>query len=739
MRGDPLYRIGVDVGGTFTDLVAVDDTGQTTLAKVPSTPEDPSIGVLDGLKLLADTLGAELPVLLAETERIVHGTTVATNALLERKGARVGLMTTEGHRDVIEMREGLKDDRYNLRVPLPEQLVPRKQRVGVRERLRGDGRVEIALDPVSLDRALDALKRERIEAVAVCYLHAYRDQRHELATKVAIERELPGVYVSLSSEVLPQIKEYERVSTTVLNAYVGPALSRYLARLEQRLAEAGYGGPTLIIQSHGGVAPIAESGRLAAGAVLSGPAGGIAGSVYASRLLDRDPVKSERFFVTPAEAGVQGHLSSPALGSRFCGNDDLVSSDGTPERSNLIPFDMGGTSTDISLIVRGQPSRVAGRRVAGHTIALNSLDIASIGAGGGSIARVDAGGILHVGPQSAGAVPGPACYGAGGTAATVTDANLVLGYLDPVNFLGGRRRLDLSAAETAVDDIAARLAIDRLAAARGIHRVVNTTMAEGVRLVSVRRGVDPRHFALLAFGGASGLHATEIARQLDLSRVVVPRVAAVLSAWGMLTTDLRFEVARTHIGDMRSLDGGAVKRLFEEMEAEGIERLRASPGSGSGVGFDGPVRTTRSVDMRYGEQVFEIAVPLDEVDWDAPDPLPQIVERFHRRHEELYTYSLPDQDSVLVNARVAVAGLLSALPQEPLLAEAPPAVPRKQRGTYLEGWVTCLVYDFEALAPNQTIAGPAIVESPMTTVLLRPGDVARVTALGWLDIALSPA
>jgi N-methylhydantoinase A len=694
VRGDPLYRIGVDVGGTFTDLVAVDDTGQTTLAKVPSTPEDPSIGVLDGLKLLADTLGAELPVLLAETERIVHGTTVATNALLEHKGARVGLMTTEGHRDVIEMREGLKDDRYNLRVPPPEQLVPRKQRVGVRERLRGDGRVEIALDPVSLDRALDALKRERIEAVAVCYLHAYRDPRHELATKVAIERELPGVYVSLSSEVLPQIKEYERVSTTVLNAYVGPALSRYLARLEQRLAEAGYGGSTLIIQSHGGVAPIAESGRLAAGAVLSGPAGGIAGSVHAARLM---------------------------------------------EEQDLIPFDMGGTSTDISLIVGGQPSRVAGRRVAGHTIALNSLDIASIGAGGGSIARVDAGGILHVGPQSAGAVPGPACYGGGGTAATVTDANLVLGYLDPVNFLGGRRRLDLSAAETAVDDIAARLGIDRLAAARGIHRVVNTTMAEGVRLVSVRRGVDPRHFALLAFGGASGLHATEIARQLDLSRVVVPRVAAVLSAWGMLTTDLRFEVARTHIGDMRSLDGGAVKRLFEEMEAEGIERLRASPGSGSGAAFDGPVRTTRSVDMRYGEQVFEIAVPLDGVDWDAPDPLPQIVERFHRRHEELYTYSLPGQESVLVNARVAVAGLLSALPQEPLLAEAPPAVPRKERGTYLEGWVTCPVYDFEALAPNQTIAGPAIVESPMTTVLLRPGDVARVTPLGWLDIALSPA
>ena len=639
MRGIPLYRIGVDVGGTFTDLVAVDDSGRATLAKVPSTPADPSIGVLDGLQLLADTLGVPLAALLAKADRIVHGTTVATNALLERRGAKVGLLTTEGHRDVIEMREGLKDDRYNLRLPPPEQLVPRKLRLGVRERVRADGRVETPLDRGSLDRAIAVLARERVEAVAVCYLHAWRDPSHERASRAAVERALPGVYVALSSDVLPQIKEFERVSTTVVNAYVGPALARYLDRLERRLAEAGYAGPTLIIQSHGGVAPIEEAGRRAAGAVLSGPAGGVAGSVYAARLIDKD---------------------------------------------DLIPFDMGGTSTDISLIVAGRPSLAAARRVAGHMVALNSLDIASIGAGGGSIARVDAGGILHVGPQSAGAVPGPACYGNGGSAATVTDANLVLGYLDPASFLGGRRILDRAAAETAVDHIAAALGIGRLSAARGIHRVVNTTMAEGVRLVSVRRGVDPRRFALLAFGGASGLHATEIARQLDLSRVIVPRVAAVLSAWGMLATDLRFEVARSHIGDTRTLDGNTLKRLFDEIEAEGRARLRASSGSGSGAGFAGPAQSARSVDMRYGEQVFEITVGLDGVDWTKADPLPDIVERFHRRHEELYTYSLPDQETVLVNARVAVAGLLAALPQEPALPEAAPAAPRSERRIYLD-------------------------------------------------------
>ncbi|MGH7030712.1 MAG: hydantoinase/oxoprolinase N-terminal domain-containing protein, partial [Stellaceae bacterium] len=262
-----MFRIGIDVGGTFTDLVAVDDRGEATLEKVPSTPDDPSLGVLDGLDLLAQRLGHGRAALLALTERIVHGTTVATNALLERKGARAGLLTTEGHRDVIEMREGLKDDRYNLRMPPPEQLVPRRLRLGVRERLRADGRVETPLDPGSLDRAIAVLKREAVEAVAVCYLHAWRDPSHEQATRAAVERKLPGAYISLSAEVLPQIKEFERVSTTIVNAYVGPAVARYLARLEQRLAAAGYQGPTPIIQSHGGVAPIAEAGRLAAGAV----------------------------------------------------------------------------------------------------------------------------------------------------------------------------------------------------------------------------------------------------------------------------------------------------------------------------------------------------------------------------------------------------------------------------------------------------------------------------------------
>ena len=319
---------------------------------------------------------------------------------------------------------------------------------------------------------------------------------------------------------------------------------------------------------------------------------------------------------------------------------------------------MGGTSTDVSLVADGRAQVASDRKLAGQRVGLQALDIVSVGAGGGSIARVDAGGVLHVGPESAGADPGPACYGKGGAEATVTDANLVLGFLDPDNFLGGRARLDRAAAEAAVDRIAQALGVGRLDAALGIHRIVNTRMAEGIRLVSVRRGVDPRRFALLAFGGAAALHVTEIARQLELTRVVVPRLASVLSAWGMLASDLRYEVARSHVGDASRLDADALRALYADLEAEGRRRLEDAA-------FAGEVRVHRFAEMRYGEQIFEVGVDLDGIDWQARDLLAQLAAAFHRRHEELYTYALPDQEAVLVNARVAVIGRLPALPQEP--------------------------------------------------------------------------
>jgi N-methylhydantoinase A len=677
-----MWRIGIDVGGTFTDLAAVDETGRVVIAKCASTPRDQSEGLVEGLGLLAAECGTDLDGLLARTERIVHGTTVATNALLERKGAKVGLLTTEGHRDIIEMREGLKDDRYNVRMSPPVPLVPRALRLGVRERIAFDGRVTTPLAARSLDAALTALARAAVDAVAVCYLHAYRNDRHEAATGRAIAKRLPKTYVSLSSVVLPQIKEYERIWTTVVNAYVGPALARYLGSLSARLKARGYRGDVLIMQSHGGVAPIKESSRLAAGAVLSGPAGGLAAGRYAATLLDE---------------------------------------------GNLITFDMGGTSTDIALLQGGVPQLTGEKTVGIAKVALPSLDIHTLGAGGGSLARVDAGGILHVGPESAGADPGPACYGKGGTGATVTDANVVLGFLDPGNFLGGRIGLDRRAAEAAVDRVAKQLGTDRLAAAEGISKVVNTNMAEGIKIVSVRRGVDPRKFAIVSFGGAAGLHITEVARLLEIRRVVVPNVAAVLSAWGMLATDLRYELVRSHVSEISRLAPAALRRIFAQMEADGRKRLGA---------FDGPVSVRRSVDMRYGEQIFEIQVSLDGVDLARADLLDEITARFHRRHEELYAYSASGQEVVVVNARVAVVGELPPLPAGQGVTERRTTPHAARRRVYLGDWIDVPVFRLDELPAGWETKGPALLESATTTVLVRDAERLRVTPHGWLDIRI---
>jgi N-methylhydantoinase A len=685
-----MWRIGIDVGGTFTDLAAVDETGRVVIAKCASTPRDQSEGLIEGLGLLAAECGTDLEGLLARTERIVHGTTVATNALLERKGAKVGLLTTEGHRDIIEMREGLKDDRYNVRMPPPVPLVPRALRLGVRERMAFDGRVTIPLAARSLDRALTTLLRAGVDAVAVCYLHAYRNPRHEAATGRAVAKRLPKAYVSLSSVVLPQIKEYERIWTTVVNAYVGPGLARYLGSLTARLRARGYRGDVLIMQSHGGVAPIKESARLAAGAVLSGPAGGLAAGRYAARLLDALP--------------------------------------GGGQAGNLITFDMGGTSTDIALLQAGVPQLTGEKTVGIAKVALPSLDIHTLGAGGGSIAWVDAGGILHVGPESAGADPGPASYGKGGTAATVTDANVVLGFLDPGNFLGGRIGLDRRAAETAVDRVAKALGTERVAAAEGISKVVNTNMAEGIKIVSVRRGVDPRKFAIVSFGGAAGLHITEVARLLEIRRVIVPNVAAVLSAWGMLATDLRYELVRSHVSEVSRLAPAALRRVFAQMEADGRKRLGA---------FKGPVSVRHSLDMRYGEQIFEIQVSLDGVDLARADLLDEVATRFHRRHEELYAYSAPGQETVIVNARVAVVGELPPLPAGHGVTERRSAPKAARRRVYLGDWTEVPVFRLDELPAGWETKGPALLESATTTVLVREGERLAVTPHGWLDIRLS--
>jgi N-methylhydantoinase A len=679
------YRVGIDVGGTFTDLIAIDDAGITTFTKVPSVPDDQSIGVLAGLNDLANRVGCDLKTFLASTDRLVHGTTVATNALLERKGAKVGLITTQGHRDVLEMREGLKPDRYNLLLPPPEPLVPRHLRRGVRERILFDGSVSVPLDRTSLRDEIDRLKREGVTSIAVCYLHAYRNPIHERQTAEILAKEMPDAFISLSNDVLPQIKEFERVSTTVVNAYVGPAVRKYLNSLERRLDDAGFAGSLFVILSHGGIAPLKEASRLAAATVLSGPAGGIAGARRVASVIDTN---------------------------------------------DLIPFDMGGTSTDISLIEKGNIALSAERGLADQRIALRSLDIISIGAGGGSIAHMDSGGTLHVGPGSAGSVPGPACYGNAGTKPTVTDANLLLGYLDAANFLGGRRKLDTGAAEVAVDSLAARLGIDRTACAAGIFRLINLKMADGIGMMTLRRGVDPRGFTLLSFGGAAGLHAVEVAREMHIKRVIVPTIASVLSAWGMLSSDLQYELTRSHVGDVSKLDAAALREVFGSLEAEASLRVTSW--------FNGPIRIKRSAEMRYGEQIYEIDVPLDDLDLEDENAMAEVIQRFHRRHEGLYGYCSPDQEVVLVNARVVVVGEVQTPNERPAKqpSRATPAKPVRTRKAFFGAWRDVPVFSFGSLAPGHEILGPAIVEAETTTVLLNVGDKLQVNALGWLDISL---
>ena len=682
-----MYRIGIDVGGTFTDFVVTRDDEAPRYFKTPSTPHDPSEGVVAGLDEVAEAYGVSTHDLLASTDLIIHGTTVATNALVERKGARVGLLTTEGFRDLLEMREGLKEDRYNLRMTPVEPLVPRYLRLGIPERVRWDGSVETPLDDDALDRALDHMGEEGVESLAVCFLFSFQNPDHERRALEKIRARFPGIYTSLSHQVLPQIKEYDRLSTTVVNSYVGPVLGDYLLRLKERFASTDRAGGVLIMQSNGGVAAIDDSVRLAVRAVLSGPAGGVAG------------------------AGHYGQLT------------------GEPR---VIGFDMGGTSTDISLVENGTPHLTTERFEGGWKLAVPMIDIQTLGAGGGSIARVDPGGILHVGPESAGADPGPACYGRGGSSPTVTDANLLLGYLDPKNFLGGKAELDPQAAEEAFGKhVSEPLGLSAIEGAFGVHRVVSTAMAEGIRLMSVKRGVDPRGFALLAFGGASGLHATRVARQLQIERVYIPAAAPVLSAFGMLATDLQYDFSRSYPAGLDGIDLDTVRSIVDDLEAQGRERLSAQGLS------DERILVRISADMRYLDQIYEVNVPLPDLSQEASELVSQWASNFHRRYEELFSYHQVDQEVRLVTLRVSVFGKLDRIVLPDRKTGGEPADARKgDRRVYTGQWRRVPVYALDRLSPGSEVRGPAVLESDFTTVLVEEWDSATVDRYGGISLTV---
>ena len=682
-----MYKIGIDVGGTFTDFVVADEKGQPRFFKTHSTPDDPSVGVIAGLREAAAEYGLALEQLLGDTDMVIHGSTVATNTLVERKGAKVGLITTDGFRDLLEMREGLKEDRYNLRMTPAEPLAARYLRVGIPERIRANGLVERALDEAALVENLEYLIQEGAEALAVCFLFSYLNPSHEQEAGEKIRRRFPEVYTSLSHEVIPQIKEFDRLSTTVINSYVGPVFNRYLAHLAERFAAYPQLRDVLIMQSNGGVAPIEDSGRMAVRAILSGPAGGVSAAAYIGQLLDEP---------------------------------------------RIIAFDMGGTSTDISLIENGVPHITNEKFEAGWKIAAPMIDIHTLGAGGGSIARVDEGGILHVGPDSAGAEPGPACYGKGGVNPTVTDASLVLGYLGASNFLGGRASLDPAAAEQSLaEKVGTPLNLSNVEAAFGAYKVVCTTIAEGIRLMSVQRGVDPREFTMMGFGGASGLHAAEVARQLQVERVYIPATAPVLSAYGMLNTDIKYDFFRSYPVSLDRLNLKELRAVLEELAAQGRDKLLDQ-----GVSPD-VVEITCSADMRYLDQIYEVTVPLPDPTGPDSEFVARLTANFHRRYEELYSYNQQDQEVRLVTLRATATGKLARIAPLDRSAEGTTAGPMANRRVYLGEWQDAPIYAADSLPAGAEIGGPAILETDFTTILVWPGDTAAVDAMGSVELRVT--
>ncbi len=686
----PPISIGIDVGGTFTDFVMVVGDSAPRYFKTASTPQSPSDAVMNGLGDIADSLGLSATELLSRTRLFIHGTTVATNTLLERKGARVGLITTEGFRDLLALREGLKEDRYNLRMTPVEPLVPRPLRHTLAERIRSDGTVEASVDPEALDGILDELARAGVESVAVCLVFSYLNPAHERLVGERIRQRHPELYLSLSSEILPQIKEYDRLSTTAVNAYVGPVYARYLERMKEEASGLGLESDILTMTSNGGVTPLDVAARQAVQAILSGPAGGVSGAVAYGRLI---------------------------------GAEDLIG------------FDMGGTSTDISVIEAGDPQVSGEHYEGGWKIAVPMIDLHTLGAGGGSIARVDDGGTLHVGPQSAGADPGPACYGRGGDQPTVTDANLVLGYLDPGNFLGGRNPLfpDLSE-RTVRKSVAEPLGLSTVDAARGILDVVTTAMAEGIRLLTVRRGGDPRHFSMLAFGGAAGLHVSQVARKTGIGKVYLPSAAPVLSAYGMLASDLRYDFAQSFTASLDVVDLDEVRRLTNRMAGRGIARLR-----NQGLA-DGDIATRFTADMRYLDQIYEVNVTVPDLAMDDDAIRHAWASLFHERYQTLYSYHQLDQEIRLVTLRATVTGKLPSVDLPAKEGNDQAGEARKStRRIYTGTWTEAAVYAADDLASGIVINGPAIVESDFTTVLVEEGDRLEVDPYGGMVLAVSPA
>ena len=671
-----MWRIGVDSGGTFTDVCLFDDaSGRVAVWKVSSTPSDPSDGIARGVEEGLHDVGA----VAADIDYFGHGTTVATNALIQHRGVKTGLITTGGFRDLLEIGRQKRPDLYDMQADKPPVLVSRDLRLEVPERMRHDGTVETPLDKDAFRNAVRTLRAAGVEAVAVCFLYGFVSTEHESAAARILAEEFPDAFASISHQVAPEFREFERLSTTVVNAYLGPVMRRYIGRLAERLTGLGVTATPHLTQSNGGVIGFGQAARLPVRTVLSGPSTGVVGA--------------------------------QAIG-RAVGMEELIT------------FDMGGTSTDVALLANGQCRLTGEAMVHGYPIKAPMLDIHTVGAGGGSIAFIDSGGLLKVGPRSAGADPGPVCYGRGNDEATVTDANVVLGTLNPSFLLGGRMPVRRDLAVAAIDRLASALGMERMATAAGIISVVTANMARAIRVISVQRGYDPRDYALMAFGGAGPLHAARLARELDISRILVPRNPGILCAMGLLLTDLRADFAVTRLSLLAPSALPGVRDSFSELDAMAAEWFAAE-------GIPAPDRrTARTVDMRYAGQNYELPIVLPDGEI-GPDTLLALADCFADAHRRMYGFIAEEDPVQLVTFRVEASGVVPKATfeaQPDAGPDASGAIIGSREAWMVEtvGFVACPVYDRNRLRAGNRFAGPAIVEQMDATTVVPPGWVARV-------------
>lgn len=679
-----MYRIGFDVGGTFTDFAVLDErSGAVRHFKLPSTPGDLSRGIAEGLAHLIRSLELD-PGLI---RFVGHGTTTATNMVIERRGSRTGLLTTRGFRDVLEIGRQTRPHLYDYGIVNPPPLVDRENRIEVAERVAADGSVVEAPSDAELEAAAMRLREAGAAAVAICFLHSYRMPDHEAAARRAVEKVMPEAFVSVSSEVLPEFREFERLSTTVLNAYVGPRMAAYLDRLLGRIRDLGIQIEPYTVHSNGGLMSMRSVRAFPVRTCLSGPAAGVVGAAEVAR-----------------DAGFP----------------------------DIITFDVGGTSTDVSLVHQSRPRFTGDRLVADYPVKTPMLDIHVIGAGGGSIARIDDAGALKVGPESAGAEPGPVAYGRGGSEPTITDANLVLGRLDPGALLAGRMQVDARAARKAIRRrIAEPLGLSVEAAAEGIIRIAIANMARAIRTVSTERGHDLGRFSLFAYGGAGPLHAAELARDCAMPRVVVPVEPGTMCARGILLSDLVFDFVRSAVAEADDETWQTALAALNDMMAEGSRLLERD-----GVG-EVDRRWRRMVEARYKGQNHEVRIDLDVL--HVPS-LPEFIRAFEARHREEYGYDVPGRAVEIVNCR------LQAIGRVPTVADAGQesgvcieAIARGERPVWFrsEGdFLPTPVFDRADLPPGARVEGPAVIEEMSATTLLHPGQSARVDRVGNIIIEL---